>query len=111
MSKAVSIGAAGFFGLLAMGVVLHLGSETLAVVVGVLLAVMGIIPLGVLLLAAVDSEREAVQPQQSPWLVVSSGAGALPDGKLHDRISQPAMLPEPGGTRQFHLIGGPGDMS
>ncbi len=110
MSKAISIGSAAFFGMLAMGVVLRLGSETLAVVVGVLLGVMGVIPLGVLLLAAVDSGREETRRQQPPVVIVSPGTNSLPAGNLYDpygQIPQPTMLPSPEGTRQFHLIGGP----
>ncbi len=112
VNKAISIGVASFFGALAMGLVLKLGSETLAVVVGVLLGVMGVIPLGVLLLAAVSSGREDTRRQPPPVVIVSPGANALPSGNLYDpykQIPQPSTLLAPTGARQFRLIGGPDD--
>ena len=112
MNKAISIGSAAFFGILAMGLVLKLGSETLAVVAGILLGVMGVIPLGVLILAAVNSGREEVRRQPPPVVIIPPGTGSLPMGNLYDpyrQIPQPTALPLPGGMRQFRLIGGPDD--
>ena len=74
MSKAISIGIASFFGLLAMGEVLHLGSETLSGVVGILLGVMGVIPLAVLLLAAVSAGPE--EPRQRPVVMPPAGVAS-----------------------------------
>lgn len=108
-NKVITVGVATFFGVLSLGIVVKLGAETLAVVVGVLLGVMGVVPLGLLMLAAASAGKESSRSQQPPVVIVAPGTNALPQGNLYDpyrQIPQPTMFPTPPGSRQFHLIGG-----
>jgi tetrahydrodipicolinate N-succinyltransferase len=108
MTKSLSIGTSVFFGVLALGVVVRLGSEALAVIMGVLLGVMAIIPFGLILLAATKSNSRSSERAVPPVVILGGGMPA-PDyrQKLPPQIYQPwdepDLLPMP--EREFHIVG------
>ncbi len=109
MIKGLSWSVSVFFGVLALGVVVRLGGEALAVIMGVLLGVMAIIPFGLILLAATKSNSRTQERSAPP--VVILGGGISP-GEYHRNSfpyqyqpwSEPDYLPMPS-EREFHIVG------
>ncbi len=109
MERNLTLGVAVFFGVLALGVVVRLGGEALAVIVGVLLGVMAIVPFGLILLAATD-RRERRQERPTPPVIIFGGG--LPQPAAGHRIADPSLrpwedaelLPMPS-EREFHIVG------
>ncbi len=109
MERNLTLGMAAFFGVLALAVVIRLGNEALAVIVGMLLGVIAIVPFGLILLAATE-RREHRQERPTPPVIVFGGGlpqtavgHGVPDFPLRP-WDEAELLPMPS-EREFHIVG------
>ncbi|MFN8475188.1 MAG: hypothetical protein U0822_23600 [Anaerolineae bacterium] len=112
-----------FFAGLGGAVAVRMGSEAMAVVVGVVLGVAGTLPVALLILYAVrraeprESEKPSVQPAGQPWQQASLGPAAPPPQIIVVPQAQMPMPPRSMGgwypqqpalppvQREFNIIG------